>query len=71
MITLNKENILGIDVNVTTYEDLKLSLINDIENNKKSFIVAINPEKILKSREDKDLKELLNKATYQIPYFLK
>lgn len=55
MITLNKENILGIDVNVTTYEDLKLSLINDIENNKKSFIVAINPEKILKSREDKDL----------------
>ena len=43
MIKLNKENILGIDVNVTTYEDLKLSLINDIENNKKSFIVAINP----------------------------
>lgn len=64
---MNKENILGIDVNVTTYEDLKLSLINDIENNKKSFIVAINPEKILKSREDKNLKELLNKATYQIP----
>jgi len=67
VITLNKENILGIDVNVTTYEDLKLSLINNIEKNEKSFIVAINPEKILKSREDKDLKELLNKATYQIP----
>ena len=64
---MNKENILGIDVNVTTYEDLKLSLINNIEKNEKSFIVAINPEKILKSREDKDLKELLNKATYQIP----
>lgn len=64
---MKKENILGINVSVTTYEELKNNVIKDIENNKKSFIVAINPEKILKARKDNDLKSLLNKATYQIP----
>ena len=62
-----KENILGIDVSVTTYEELKTSVENDILNNHKSFVVAINPEKILKARKNADLKMLLNKATYQIP----
>ncbi len=64
---MQKEKILGIDVSVTTYENLKKNIKKDIENNHKSFIVAINPEKILKSRDDKKLKELLNNATYQIP----
>lgn len=62
-----KENILGIDVSVTTYEELKTSVENDILNNHKSFVVAINPEKVLKARKNADLKMLLNKATYQIP----
>ena len=64
---MKKENILGINVSITSYEELKNNVIKDIENNKKSFIVAINPEKILKARKDNDLKSLLNKATYQIP----
>lgn len=62
-----KENFLGVDVCNQTYEQIISSLLNDIENNKKSFIVAINPEKIMKAQEDPDLLELLNKADYQIP----
>ena len=64
---MNKENILGIDVSITSYEELKNNIEKDIKNNKKSFIVAINPEKILKARQDENLKNLLNNATYQIP----
>ncbi len=64
---INKEKILGINVCVTNYEELKNNVINDISNKKKSFIVAINPEKILKARKDESLKNLLNSATYQIP----
>lgn len=67
MGTLNKENILGISVSQLSYEDLKKNIIKDIKNNKKSFIVAINPEKILKARKDEKLKKLLNNATYEIP----
>ncbi|WP_077215009.1 WecB/TagA/CpsF family glycosyltransferase [Bacillus dakarensis] len=62
-----KENFLGVDVCNQTYEQITSSLMNDIEKNKKSFIVAINPEKIMKAQEDVSLKELLNKADYQIP----
>ena len=64
---MNKENILGISVSQLSYEDLKKNIIKDIKNNKKSFIVAINPEKILKARKDEKLKKLLNNATYEIP----
>ena len=64
---MKKEKILGIQVSVTTYEELKNSVEKDILNHQKSFIVAINPEKVLKARKDEQLKELLNKATYQIP----
>lgn len=64
---MEKEKIFGVDICVTTYDGLKKSVIEDIDDNKKSFIVAINPEKILKAREDEKLKELLNSADYQIP----
>ena len=64
---MNKENILGIDVCTTNYEELKKMIEKDIKTNHKSFIVAINPEKILKARKDESLKKLLNAATYQIP----
>lgn len=64
---MKKENILGTDVSILDYEKLKKYVEKDIEKGNKSFIVAINPEKILKARKDNNLKELLNKATYQIP----
>ncbi|WJE15289.1 WecB/TagA/CpsF family glycosyltransferase [Halobacillus sp. ACCC02827] len=62
-----KEQFLGVDVSSHSYNDLKRNVLADIENKKQSFVVAINPEKILKAQEDVDLKNLLNKATYQIP----
>lgn len=62
-----KENILGIDVCSDTYDELAAKLLQDIDKGQKSFIVAINPEKIMKAQEDRELKSLLNQATYQIP----
>lgn len=64
---MDKENVLGVNVSITSYEELSKNVENDIKNNKKAFIVAINPEKILKARKDNKLKTLLNKADYQIP----
>ncbi|MYL20138.1 WecB/TagA/CpsF family glycosyltransferase [Halobacillus litoralis] len=62
-----KEQFLGVDVSSHSYEQLKQNVLDDINEKRQSFIVAINPEKILKAQEDQDLKALLNKATYQIP----
>ncbi|MDF2858946.1 MAG: N-acetylmannosaminyltransferase [Neobacillus sp.] len=62
-----KENFLGVDVCNYDYDQLASLLMKDIENKKKSFIVAINPEKIMKAQEDKELTKLLNRADYQIP----
>lgn len=62
-----KESYLGVNVCVQSYEQLTDALLNDMKQNKKSFIVAINPEKIMKAQEDHSLREVLNKADYQIP----
>lgn len=62
-----KENYLGVDVCSYNYDELADLLMKDIEKKKKSFIVAINPEKIMKAQNDPALLELLNKAEYQIP----
>ncbi|MBH0230714.1 WecB/TagA/CpsF family glycosyltransferase [Halobacillus yeomjeoni] len=62
-----KEKFLGVDVSSYSYEELKQHILNDIEKKKQSFIVAINPEKILQAQKDAGLLMLLNKATYQIP----
>ncbi|RSK28684.1 glycosyltransferase [Bacillus sp. HMF5848] len=62
-----KETILGVDVCPLTYEELTERILADIAAARKSFIVAINPEKIMKAQEDLELRTLLNRATYQIP----
>lgn len=64
---MEKEEILGIDVCVTTYKELKQCIKDDIEQNKKSYIVTVNPEKVIKANKDKSLKKILNEAKYQIP----
>lgn len=64
---MEKEKVLGIDVCITTYEELKQCIKSDIEQNKKSYIVTINPEKVIKASKDETLKKILNGATYQIP----
>lgn len=62
-----KEEIRGFYVSTLGYKEIKQQLLKDIEQKKKSFIVAINPEKIMHGTKDAELKELLNSATYQIP----
>ena len=57
---MEKEKVLGIDVCITTYEELRNAIKNDIEQNRKSYIVTINPEKVIKAKKDKSLKEILN-----------
>ncbi|SEA76727.1 N-acetylglucosaminyldiphosphoundecaprenol N-acetyl-beta-D-mannosaminyltransferase [Thalassobacillus cyri] len=62
-----KETILGVDVTDKNYKEISESIIYDINAGKQSFIVAVNPEKVLKAQKDEKLRQLLNQATYQIP----
>ena len=62
-----KETVLGIQVNTEGYDELLPLVFEQIEKNNKSLIVAINPEKIMKAKEDSSLKTLLNNAEFQIP----
>ena len=62
-----KETVLGIKVNTENYDELIEEIFKRIEKKEKSLIVAINPEKIIKAKEDPALKKLLNEAEFQIP----
>ncbi|MBT2685999.1 WecB/TagA/CpsF family glycosyltransferase [Bacillus sp. ISL-37] len=62
-----KEMLLGVPVSTFTYRQLIDQLFNRMDEGKKSFIVAINPEKIMKAQKDLALLKLLNTADYQIP----
>ncbi|QCR31452.1 WecB/TagA/CpsF family glycosyltransferase [Lysinibacillus sp. SGAir0095] len=62
-----KETVLGIQVNTENYDELLKEIFSRIERKEKSLIVAINPEKIMKAKEDASLKKLLNEAEIQIP----
>ncbi|WP_318618202.1 WecB/TagA/CpsF family glycosyltransferase [Sporosarcina sp. YIM B06819] len=62
-----KEQILGVQVNTENYDQLIPKVFINIEEKKKSLVVAINPEKLMKAKEDPELKALLNRAEFQIP----
>lgn len=62
-----KETILGVDVNTENYDELIPKLFHNIDAKKKSLVVAINPEKLMKAKDDPELKALLNRAEFQIP----
>ena len=64
---MKKEKVFGIDVCVTNYEELCKNLNKDIINNEKKFIVAVNPEKLMKAKKDDNTKKILQEADYQIP----
>lgn len=64
---MKKENILGVNVSAMSYNQLTQNAKEIIQENGKAFIVAINPEKVLKAKQDEKLRQLLNNATYQIP----
>lgn len=64
---MKKESYLGVTVcNIDMNEAIQ-EINKIIEIRKPSFVVAINPEKIMKSEKDKQLLGLLNSAAIQIP----
>jgi N-acetylglucosaminyldiphosphoundecaprenol N-acetyl-beta-D-mannosaminyltransferase len=62
-----KESFLGVKVSNQTYRQIAAKLIERMNKNVKSYIVAINPEKIMKAQSDQKLMEVLNTADFQIP----
>lgn len=64
---MTKEKILGINVIQLDYKTLVNKIDENINNREKTFIVAINPEKILMARKNKKLLNILNNADYPIP----
>lgn len=62
-----KETIMGIGVNFQTYEELKALVLKDINNGKKGMILAVNPEKIMQSKKNPEVKQILQESAYTIP----
>lgn len=61
------ERMFGVNVNTESSSATIGRIFSRIETNEKSFIVAINPEKLMKSRRDPELRTILNEATVGIP----
>lgn len=49
---MKKERVLDILVNTQNYDELMEDVFARIERNEKSLVVAINPEKIMKAKQD-------------------
>lgn len=64
---MNKEFHLGTKVSNLTYAILKNNIIEDIKNNSRVTIFAVNPEKLIKASKNQHLKNVLNDGTYNIP----
>lgn len=62
-----KERFFGVEVNTEGYDELIRKIFARIHSGEKSFIVAINPEKLMASRRDSGLREILQTADFQIP----
>lgn len=61
-LSCDRINILGTPVDPLTREQVITRIIASISLRRKTFIVAINPEKIMKARQDRKLKAILNQA---------
>jgi N-acetylglucosaminyldiphosphoundecaprenol N-acetyl-beta-D-mannosaminyltransferase len=64
---MEKEKYLGVDVCCLDMKSAIDEVDNIIKEKVPSFVVAINPEKLIKADKDPKLKELLNSAAIQIP----
>lgn len=64
---MRTEKILGVEILSTDYRNFMESISEDIKLNRKKVIVAMNPEKIMKMREDVQLSDFVKKADYRIP----
>lgn len=60
------ETIFGVEITNLNKDVLKNKVQSDINNNRKKSIIALNPEKIMKARQDPLLKEILGRANYKI-----
>lgn len=61
------ERMFGVNVNTDSPSATIRRIFSRIETEEQSFIVAINPEKLMKSRRDPQLRAILNEATVGIP----
>lgn len=61
------ERMFGVDVTTESSDETIGRIFSRLQNDEKSFIVAINPEKLMKSRRDPELRSILNEATIGIP----
>lgn len=64
---MEKEKILGFEVCTNSKHTLLHSIFDDYLNNKKLFIVNINPEIIIKNYKNKELIRIFNEQQYQLP----
>lgn len=62
-----KEKFMGVNVCTSNMQETITAVNEIIELKEPSFVVAINPEKLMKANVDENLKQLLNSATLQIP----
>lgn len=61
------EKYLGVEVTPLTMDKVIEKVEDTIIEDKKAFIVAINPEKVIKAQNDKNLEKLINSADIKIP----
>jgi N-acetylglucosaminyldiphosphoundecaprenol N-acetyl-beta-D-mannosaminyltransferase len=64
---MKKESYLGVNVCDVDMKGVIEEIDGIIEKKEPSFVVAINPEKIMKAEKDEKLLKLLNRAAIQIP----
>ncbi|HEY5601365.1 MAG TPA: WecB/TagA/CpsF family glycosyltransferase [Patescibacteria group bacterium] len=60
-------NILGVNVDNIDKNSAVDFIVNLVKSNKKGYIVTPNPEIIVATQKDSELKEILNKANLAIP----
>lgn len=64
---MDKEQILGFNVNTYTSEELLDKIFKDYSRDEQLFIVNINPEIVVSNYKNKNLRKILNEQKYQIP----
>lgn len=64
---MRTENVLGVEILSTTYTEFMNEVKEDIVEGRKRIIVAINPEKVMKIRNDQVLDRFIKNADYRIP----
>jgi N-acetylglucosaminyldiphosphoundecaprenol N-acetyl-beta-D-mannosaminyltransferase len=64
---MKKEQYLGVNVSVMTYDEILDDLRSRISEGKQSTVIAVNPEKVITANKNPLVKKLINESTYQIP----